>query len=190
MNYNLCEVAARLKGTREYLDITAEEMAGKTKTTLADYTALENGERDFTLSFLHDCAGVFGIEMIELLTGSSPTLKKYSLVKAGKGLPIKKSACLREGFEYNHMAHLFSHKKVEPFVVVVPYCGKAECEPIATLAHEGQEMDFIISGRLKIKIGDNVEVMESGDCIYFDASIPHGMVAVDGDDCRFLAVLI
>jgi len=190
MNYNVKEVAERLRGTREYLDITVDEMTQKTKTTLEEYRALESGERDFTLSFLHDCALVFGVEMIELLTGSSPTLKKYSLVKAGKGIPLKKAAGLREGFGYQHMAHLFSHKKVEPFTVVVPYCGKAECEPIATFAHDGQEMDFIISGKLKIKIGDNVEIMEVGDCIYFDASIPHGMVAIDGSDCKFLAVLI
>jgi len=190
MNYDIKEVAERLKATRDSLDISIEEMANKTQTNLEEYTALENGERDFTLSFLHDCTLALGVEMIELLTGKSPTLKKYSLVKDGKGLPIKKATGLREGFAYQHMAHLFSHKKVEPFTVVVPYCGKAECEPIATFAHDGQEMDFIISGKLKIKIGDNVEVMGAGDCIYFDAKIPHGMVAIDGEDCKFLAVLI
>ena len=180
----------RLKSTREYLDVSAEEMAVKTKTSLADYLTLESGEKEFTLSFLHDAAAALGIEMFELLTGNSPTLTKYSLVKSGKGLPLKKATGLREGFGYQQLAHMFSHKKVEPFTVVIDYCEKAESEPVKMFAHEGQEMDFIISGKLKIQIGDNTEVLEEGDCIYFDATIPHGMIAVGGEGCKFLAVLI
>jgi len=187
MNYSIEDVSSRLKATREYLDISAEEMSQKTKTPLSDYHSLENGEKDFSLSFLHDCAAALEIEMLELLTGTTPTLKKYSVVKSGKGLTIKKSAALREGFDYQHMAYMFKHKKVEPFTVIVPYDENAQ---ITLFAHEGQEMDFIVSGKLKIKIGNNEEILEPGDCIYFDATNPHGMIAVDGQDCRFLAVLI
>ncbi|MCL2070707.1 MAG: XRE family transcriptional regulator [Oscillospiraceae bacterium] len=186
MNYDIKDVSLRLKATREYLDISAEELAEKTKTDIAEYRALENGEKDFSLSFLHDCAVALGMDVIELLTGNTPTLKKYSLAKNGKGLPIKR----REGLSYQHMAHLFKNKKAEPFVVTAPYSAEEQSKPIPLSSHDGQEMDFVISGRLKFIIGEHTVFLDEGDCIYFDAANPHGMIAVDGQDCKFFAVLI
>ena len=186
MNYDIKDVSARLKGTREYLDITVEEMSKKTGTTLTEYASLENGEKDFSLSFLNDCSAAMGVELIELLTGNPATLKKYSLVRNGKGLPIKR----REGFSYQHMAFAFKKKKAEPFMVTVPYSDDEQSKPVMFSSHEGQEMDVIISGKLKFTIGEHTEILEEGDCIYFDAHNPHGMIAVGGQDCKLLAVLI
>jgi mannose-6-phosphate isomerase-like protein (cupin superfamily) len=147
---------------------------------------LESGEKDLSLSFLNDCAGALGVELIELLTGTEPRLQKYSIVKAGKGLPIDR----RIGFTYQHMAYLFKHKKIEPLIVTAPFSEAEQNQPVHMSSHEGQEMNFIIKGKLKFTIGDKTETLEAGDCVYFDSSVPHGMVATGGQDCEFLAVLI
>ncbi|MCL2018223.1 MAG: cupin domain-containing protein [Oscillospiraceae bacterium] len=186
MNYEIKDVSARLKATRECLDITAQAMSEKTKTPLDEYISLENGEKDFSLSFLNDAAHALGVELIELLTGSEPRLQKYSVVKSGKGLPIDR----RAGFVYQHMAYLFKSKKVEPLLVTAPHCESEKDCPVHMSSHAGQEMNFIIKGKLKFIIGDKTEILEEGDCVYFDSSQPHGMVAYGGADCEFLAVLI
>ncbi|MCL2108555.1 MAG: cupin domain-containing protein [Oscillospiraceae bacterium] len=186
MNYQTKDVSARLKATREYLDISAEIMAEKTKTPLAEYLALESGEKDFSLSFLNDCAHALGVELIELLTGAEPRLQKYSVVKRGKGLPIDR----RAGFTYQHMAHLFKHKKAEPLYVLAPYSEADKDNPVTLSKHDGQELNFIISGKLKLVIGTAEEILEPGDLAYFDSSNPHGMVAYGGADCEFLAILV
>ena len=41
-----------------------------------------------------------------------------------------------------------------------------------------------------MQVGDHVEVLNEGDSIYYDRSTPHGMIAVDGADCTFLAVVL
>jgi acetyl-CoA synthetase len=51
-------------------------------------------------------------------------------------------------------------------------------------------MNFIISGKLRLTVGDKTEVLEAGDCAYYNSQNPHGMVACGGQDCIFLAVLI
>ena len=186
MNYETKDVSARLKATREYLDISAETLAEKTKTPLAEYISLENGEKDFSLSFLNECAIALGVELITLLTGAEPRLQKYNIVRAGKGLPIER----RAGFSYQHMAYLFKDKKIEPLIVKAPYSPAEQAQPITLSRHDGQEMNFIISGKLKLVIGGNEEVLEEGDFVYFDSSIPHGMIATGGKDCEFLAILI
>ncbi|MCL2697168.1 MAG: XRE family transcriptional regulator [Oscillospiraceae bacterium] len=186
MNYEIKDVSARLRATREYLDISADDMAAKVKIPIKEYIILESGEKDLSLSFLNDCAGALGVELIELLTGTEPRLQKYSIVKSGKGLPIDR----RIGFTYQHMAYLFKHKKIEPLIVTAPYSESEQTQPVHMSAHDGQEMNLILKGKLKFTIGDKTEILEAGDCVYFDSSVPHGMVATGGADCEFLAVLI
>ncbi|MBP5605097.1 MAG: cupin domain-containing protein, partial [Ruminiclostridium sp.] len=149
-----------------------------------EYIAYDTGAKDLSHSVLNSCAEAMGIERIELLTGSSPTLRTYSLVRKGEGLPIER----RIGFTYQHMAYLFKNKKIEPIMVHAPFEPDLS-KPIAMSVHEGQEMNFIIKGKLKFVIGNNTEILNEGDCIYYDSSNPHGMIAIDGE-CDFLAILI
>ena len=186
MDYNIKEVSSRLKSTREYLDISVEYMAEKTDTTVEEYTSLENGEKDFSLSFLNASAEALGIEMIELLTGVEPKLNTYSVVKNNQGLPIER----RIGFTYQHMAYLFKNKEIEPLIVNAPYSEEEQSKPIHLSVHDGQEMDFFVSGKLKFVINDHEEILEPGDCVYYNSKNPHGMVAYGGEDCKFLAILI
>ena len=186
MNYQIKDVSARLKAAREDLELTTEQMSEKTGIPLDEYVSLENGDKDFSLSFLNECALALGIELTELLTGTAPKLQKYNVVKHGKGLPIER----REGFSYQHMAHLFKNKKAEPLLVHAPYSAREQDETVRLSKHDGQEMNYIISGKLKFVIGDRTEILEEGDCVYYDSSNPHGMIAYGGADCEFLAVLI
>ncbi|MCI8497068.1 MAG: cupin domain-containing protein, partial [Clostridiales bacterium] len=78
----------------------------------------------------------------------------------------------------------------EPFVVKAPYHESEQEQPIHLSTHEGQEMDLILSGQLKIVVGDQTEVLSPGDVAYYNSSRPHGMIAVGGEDCEFLAVVM
>ena len=51
-------------------------------------------------------------------------------------------------------------------------------------------MDYILTGRLMVNVGGNVDVLDAGDTIYYDSSQPHGMIAVGGEPCTFLAVVL
>ncbi len=186
MDYNIKEVSSRLKSTREYLDINPEFMAQKTDTSVEEYLSYESGEKDFSLSFLNAAAEALGIEMIELLTGVEPKLNTYTVVKKGHGLPIER----RIGFTYQHMAYLFKNKEIEPLIVDAPYSEEEQNKPIHLSVHDGQEMDFIISGKLKFVINDHEEILDAGDCVYYNSKNPHGMIAYGGEDCQFLAILI
>ena len=77
MDYNIKDVSGRLKSTREYLDISVGEMANKTNVTTDEYISLENGEKDFSLSFLNQAADALGIVRIKACRSN-----------VGKDLPI------------------------------------------------------------------------------------------------------
>ncbi|NLG10874.1 MAG: cupin domain-containing protein [Coriobacteriaceae bacterium] len=183
---NVSEVAQRIKALREDLGLTAQDMAEATGRSLAEYEAQESGSQDFSFTFLYKCAERLGVDVVELLTGESPHLTGYSLIRAGEGLSIKR----RAGFEYLHKAPFFKNKYCEPFVVSAPYLEEEQDKPIHLSYHEGQELDFIISGHLRFAYEDRIQELGPGDTLLYDSSRGHGMVAVGGEPCVFLAVVI
>ena len=61
-------------------------------------------------------------------------------------------------------------------------------EDIHLSFHEGQELDYIISGRLRfVYDGKHVEELAAGDVILYDSGRGHGMVAIGGEPCVLLA---
>ena len=129
------------------------------------------------------------ISVGEMANKTNVTTDEYISLENGEkdqGLPIER----RERFAYQHLAYLFKNKKIEPLLVTAPYDEEEQKKPIHLSVHDGQEMDYIISGTLKFQIGSHIETVSEGDCIYYDSMNPHGMIAVDGKDCKFLAILI
>ena len=45
-------------------------------------------------------------------------------------------------------------------------------KPIKMNTHEGQEMDYVLEGTLKIMVNGKTEILNAGDCIYYDSSLP------------------
>ena len=182
----LKEVAKRIREMREICDITETDMAKKTEVGLEDYRAYENGELDFPFTFIHKCSLAFGIGITDLLEGQSAHLSSYTVTRKGQGQETAKE----DGIEIQNLAPLFRKKIAEPYWVRYEYSEELQSKPIHLTKHSGQEFDFVMSGRLKVQIGENVEYLSEGDSIYYNSSTPHGMIAVDGRDCLFVAVVL
>ncbi|MBO4452382.1 MAG: AMP-binding protein [Clostridia bacterium] len=178
-------IAARLKWARENLDLTPEAMALASGVTTEEYLRLENGEADFSFTFLYKCANALDMDISELVSGSDPKLSFYNLTRAGGGMPIKRE----KGFDYRHVAPMLRNRKSEPFIVTAKYDEEAQHRPIPLATHRGQEFDLILNGNLRVQLGDHIYTMYPGDTVYYDSSHPHGMIAVGGSDCTFLAVV-
>lgn len=186
MEAQLAEIAQRIRTLREILEISAEDMAEKTGVSVEEYCRLESGENDFSFTFLYECAQAFGVDLMELVTGEQPRLSFYSIVRKGTGLPIKR----RKGFTYQHLAYLFKDKVAEPFLVTAPFSQEEQDQPIHLSYHKGQEFDLVLKGSLKCAMEDHIEILHEGDAIYYDSGKGHGMVATDGEECTFLAVVL
>ena len=183
---NIKEVAQRIRLLREDCDLTMQEMADATGRSVAEYAAQESGDQDLSFTFLYKCAKVLGVDVIELLTGETPHLKGYSLVRAGDGLSIKR----RAGFEYLHKAPHLGNKLAEPFLVTAPYLEEEQDKPIHLSYHKGMELDYVISGHLRFAYESNVEEVGPGDTLMYDSGRGHGMIAIGGEPCVFLAIVM
>ncbi|MDD4245139.1 MAG: XRE family transcriptional regulator [Candidatus Methanomethylophilaceae archaeon] len=186
MEPNIAEIAERVRAIREACGFTTEEMAEATGVEESRYIEYESGTRDFTFTFLYRCAEKCGVDIVDLLTGGSPHLSEYAVVRAGGGLPMKR----REGFNYYLLAATFKNKTAEPFLVEAPYREEDRDRPITLSSHQGQEFDYVISGKMTFVLEDHRTELGPGDSIYYDSGRPHGMVASDKDGCVFLAIIM
>ena len=186
MGDKIIEIAERIRGLREDLGISAGEMAALVEMNEQEYLDCEAGKQDFSFTFLYKVAARLGVDISELITGSSPTLSVYTRVKKGRGLRIER----RKGLNYQSLAYLFRSRNADPFLVEAPYDEEADRDELQQRSHEGQEFDYILSGSLRVKIDDHEFIMEEGDAVYYDASHRHGMTAANGEKCMFLAVAI
>jgi transcriptional regulator with XRE-family HTH domain len=182
----ITEIANRIKGLRQLLEISPREMAEVCGVSESEYIKSENGESDFSFTFLFKCAQKFGVDIAELITGETPKLSRYFVVRNGKGLPINR----RKGFSYQHLGHLLKNRTAEPFKVYAPYSEQEQNRPISLSTHEGFEFDYILKGSLKIQIDGHTEILNEGDSVYYDSSLEHGMIAYGGAPCEFLAIVI
>jgi acetyl-CoA synthetase len=161
-------------------------MAEKTGVTVAEYQNFESGSADFHFTFIYKCALLFGVEITDLMEGLSARLHSYTVTRAGQGqLTVKEN-----GIEIRNLAPLFHNKIAEPNWVRYAYNPAEQNSPIQLTTHGGQEFDFILSGKLKVQVGEHTVVLGAGDSIYYDSGTPHGMIAVDGQECVFCAVVL
>ena len=179
-------IASRLREMREIMGWTVEEMAEKTDVTPEEYRQYEAARADMPFTFILKSAQAFNMELTELLEGHNAFLSSYTVTRRGKG----ESTAREEGIAISNLAPKFKDKIAEPYWVRYEYSEKQQMEPIHLTTHQGQEFDLVLSGSLKVQVGEHTEILHEGDSIYYNSSLPHGMIAVDGKDCVFCAVVL
>lgn len=184
MNEELKQIGLRLKGLRDAMELSKEEFAASCDIPLADYIEYEAGEKDFSISLLKRIATQYNVDITTLMFDEEPRMNSYALTRKEKGLEIKRV----EDYQYQALASGFANRKADIFVVTVQ--PKSDDTPIHLSSHSGQEFNLVVKGRLLIHINGKDLILEKGDSLYFDPSLPHGMKALDGKPVKFLAVII
>jgi len=176
------EIAARIRELRESSDISAEETAAKLGLSLPAYLSCEAGETDVPISVLYAIAGLFRVDMTDLMTGKSPNLQQYCVVRNGKGPEIERFP----GYRFQSLAFDFQNRSFEPLLVTL---DPAKNQSISLVTHGGQEFNLVLFGQVRVILGGRSIDLAAGDSIYFDPSIPHGQLALNEAPAQFLTVI-
>ena len=184
MNEQLKQIGERLKGLRDSLGLSPEEVATKCNIPVKDYMEYEAGTHDISVSALNVIAEQLGIGLSVLMFGEEPKMTSYYVTRKGKGPSVERV----KAYKYQSLASGFIDRKIQPFTVTVE--PKEEGTPIHLNSHAGQEFNLVTNGRLQIQVSGKNLVLEEGDSIYFDATQPHGMKALDETPAQFLAIII
>ena len=183
MTEDIKQIGQRLKGLRDVLDIEASEVAALCGITTEQYEKMERGESELSVANLQKIAREYQVDLDVLLFGEEPHMSNYFLTRRGQGLSVER----HKAYHYESLASGFRGRKAEPFIVTVS--PKPDDAPRESNAHPGQEFNMVFEGTLELTIGEKVLTLNVGDSIYFDATQPHGMRALEGKPVKFLAII-
>jgi acetyl-CoA synthetase len=186
MNVLLKDMASRIRELREISGKSPAEMARLTGVEERDYLDIEAGTMDPPFTFLHKCSLAFGVDINTLLEGRTAKLSNFVVSRGGNG-PI---TVQEQGILIRNMAAMFKGRLATPYFVTYDYDERQQGRAIHTTTHAGQEFDYVVSGSMRIKVGDNEEILNTGDSIFYNSSTPHGMIAVGGEKCTFIAMVM
>ena len=184
MEDQLKQIGERLRGLRDVLDLTAEEVAETSGISVEKYEKIEAGELDITISNLMKIAHKYGVSTEELIFAESPHMKSYFVVRKGQGMSIERT----KAYKYQSLVGGFVNHKADVFIVTVE--PKPDAHTVYKNSHAGQEFNLVLEGKMELYIGGKTIVLEEGDSIYFDSTKPHGMLAIGDKAVKFLAFTV
>ena len=91
LDFKLHEMAGRIRDLREIVGLTPQEMAVLTDVSEEEYTACEAGLHDLSFAFIYRCALALHVDVTDIIQGSSPKLRGYTVTRQGQGQKIEKA---------------------------------------------------------------------------------------------------
>lgn len=165
---NLVELSQRIKKLRREKGLTLEQVAAGTGLTKSWLSKVENFRITPSLQALGRIAAVLKVPMSELFAGldEQPSI---AVVRKSERKRVERDDSSASGTVYESLAHNRLVRVMDPFFLTIsPGGGRKE-----QLAHEGQEFLMVMAGEADFQYGEEVYHLGAGDCLYFDAHVPH-----------------
>jgi len=172
-----------IRSLRKQRRLTLDAMAKETGYTKGYLSKMENSEKAPPVSTLIVIAKALGVTVSQIL-GEEIAPVLCSVVKSDERRMMARNGTVF-GYSYETLAHNYFNKKMEPYLLTIP----AEPSESAVFQHQGEEMLLVVEGTMRFFHGDNEYLVETGDCIYFDAGIPHYGITADHREVKCLMVI-
>ena len=174
-------IGRRLRTQREERGLTLREVARRIGVSASLISQIERDKVNPSVSTLYALVRELGLTMGDLFAddGTAP-----ARAGAGNGGPVVRPDSrfvinLASGVTWERLTQ-DSDPSVE-FLYVVYEAGSESCPEDSLVTHGGREYGYVLSGRLRVRIGFDEHVLDPGDSISFDSSSPHRLWAI-GDE--------
>jgi transcriptional regulator with XRE-family HTH domain len=173
----LIGLGERLRSLRAAKGWTFDELAERSGLSKPFLSRLESGNRQPSIAAVLTLARVFGVPMGSLFE-SHQEEENCIVVRAGESTTRRGN-----GIEYIPLSGA-SRFNLQPMrAVISPLRPGAE-----RYQHEGEEWLCVLSGRLKLQVGEREYELETGDAAHFDSRLPHRLDSLDGRPAEVLLV--
>ncbi len=157
----------RIRERRRALGKTLKEVAGEADLSVAFISQIERDQTMPSLTSLAMIAKALAISVGELM--GQPTHPQADTYH-DKRPPYS----IGEGrVRYERLSSVFRGSMLHSVKFDMPCGYKSE-----TVSHEGEEMVYVLRGRIRYEVADRKYVLDEGDSLHFDAKIPHSISAM------------
>jgi transcriptional regulator with XRE-family HTH domain len=156
-------VRARLRALRAERGLSQEEVATRAGMAASTLSRLESGARRLALDHLTPLASALGVEVGDLLA------------PATKDPRVRERPQIVEGVVMHRLS-----RAAPGGLIVVRIEFPAERTVPDPRSHEGHEWLYVLSGRVRLVLGDDDLILAPGEAAEFSTWTPHWAGAVDG----------
>lgn len=160
----LAAVGPRLRALRQQRDITLTHLAEVTGISVSTLSRLESGSRKPTLELLLPLAKAYQVSLDELVDApetGDPRVRARAIMRNGRmHIPLSR----RPG-------------GLQAFKTIIP---PDEPEHTEQKTHEGFEWLYVLSGKVRLLLGEHDLLLEPGEAVEFDTRLPH--LVLNGGD--------
>jgi transcriptional regulator with XRE-family HTH domain len=156
MDEVLAEVGPRLRRIRKERGATLAGLSGATGISVSTLSRLESGLRKPSLELLLPIARAHEVALDELV--GAPAVRDPR---------VRAEPIVRHGRTYWPLTR--QPGGLQAFKMLIPPSGEVP-EP---RTHEGYEWLYVLSGRLRLILGEHDVVLNAGEAAEFDTRVPH-----------------
>ena len=178
------EIGKNVRRYRKARGLTLQDVSDATGYSKGYLSKLEKSDNAPPLSTLTRIGKVLGVTTSALL-GEAVRQNPISFVKKNERIVIVGRGTTF-GHSYESIAYKYSDRGMQPFVLTMPLNAKKKVR----FQHNSEEMLFVLQGIMKFRHGDEVFIVEEGDCVYFDGNIPHYGESYGDQEAVCLMVLL
>ncbi len=179
-------VAQRVKRAREERGLSLLDVSRRTGIEVPLLSEIEEGQSAPPLGTIIKLAKALNMRMGYFISGDE--LRPFTIVRRGDRKVVSRYDSKRDkhyGYGYESLAAYKKDRHMEPFLVTLQPSTTEE----ERSTHDGQEFIFVLSGRMEVRLGEEIHVLEPGDAIYYDSTVPHLVKCHGQETTRILAVL-
>ena len=179
-------VGERVKQVREERELTLTDISQRTGLDVAFLEQIENGSIAPPLGTVIKLAKALDLKMGYFISGEEDM--PYTIVRKNDRKVVSRYSSKKGqyyGYGYESLAPHKKDRHMEPFLISL--------EPSKTdeerSSHDGQEFIYVLEGTMEVRLGEEVHILEAGDSIYHDSTVPHLVKSHGSEVTRILAVL-
>ncbi len=176
------QLSTRVRQLRKEMGASQRELAQLSGISFSAISKIENNQLSPTYDSLVRLANGFNCDITDLFNESrlEAPLGRRSITRKGEGHLYRTN-----NYSYELLCNDISHKKIVPLRVVVK--AKTTLEFGRFSKHEGEEFIFVISGTVEVHTQFfQPEILQQGDCIYFDSTMEHACINKGDEDAEII----
>lgn len=177
------KISQRIRDLRKSKGLDQQTLAQRAGLARSYITLIESGKKTAAVSTLALIADALGVVVGEFFEDTDNF--RSTKIAVSRGLEVKPPTQEpSHGYTFTPLSREKKRKIMDPFLV------RLEPKTIQKypFVHKGEEFDYVLQGRLKLIYEDEETILEAGDSVYFDASIPHRLEIIGDETVYVLSV--
>jgi transcriptional regulator with XRE-family HTH domain len=178
-------IGNKVREIRKEAGLTLKQLAEATELSPALLSRVENGQAMPSLSTLQTIANSLKVDIGYLFKIEGE--KRYVISRKGtrKVSYSERGSTGEPTYEVEQLAEGMENPFMEPIIATLL---ARKDEDFNAIAHGGQELMYVLEGKVELTLGEKKIILRKGDAAYWDGDIPHKGISLSKKPARSLNV--